>query len=80
MDNVFLIKHKSSDGHKIGHYSKNICLVSTGKCNMIGNDVRMTLAAVTNSDSVIFAGVVDVHGGTYAAIIRIWETAHLPLP
>ena len=47
---------------------------------MIGDGVRMTLAAVTNSDSVIFAGVVDVHGGTYAVIIRIWETAHLLLP
>ena len=46
---------------------------------MIGNGVRKTLAAVTNSDSVIFAGVVDVHGRTYA-VIRIWETAHLPLP
>ena len=47
---------------------------------MIGNGVRMTLAAVTNNDSVIFAGVVDVHGRAYAVIIRIWETTHLPLP
>ena len=47
---------------------------------MIGNGVRKTLAAVINSDSVIFAGVVDVHGRTYAVIIRIWQTAHLPLP
>ena len=47
---------------------------------MIGNGVRMTLAAITNNDSVIFAGVVDVHGRAHAVIIRIWETAHLPLP
>ena len=41
---------------------------------MIGNGVRKTLAAVTNSDSVIFAAVLLM-----SMEERIWETA-LPLP